>query len=190
MAQSLVVKLPDFTMQTDSQDETFRPRKGKWALVLLGSGAFVAGSLLIVSHPESPDERFWGYAGIVFFGLCGVVSFMQLLPGSSYLRLNRDGITICTMWRITFYRWSDIERFGVAEFTTLHGGIPQKHRMVGMDFSASFPHRERARAVKSMNRTLTGFEGALPDNYGWDYTELAEHLTQLKEQYEQRTTPK
>jgi hypothetical protein len=127
---------------------------------------------------DSPQNRFWAYAGIVFFGLCAVVALIQFIPGSSFLRIRADGITVRTMWRTTFYRWSDIQSFGVAAMSL---GVRQ--RFVGLDFSATYPHRDKAQTIKKINRALTGFEGALPDNYGWDYAELAAHLNQLRERY-------
>lgn len=160
-------------------DETLRPRKGKWGLVLLGSGAFVAGGIWMVRHPDSWSTAFCGYAGILFFGLGVVVAIIQLIPNSSFLWLGPDGMTVCTMWRSHFYRWSDIERFGVAEFTV----NSRRRRLVGMDFSASYPHRNKAKAMKEISRNLSGFEGALPDNYGWDYAELAAHLNRLREKH-------
>ena len=60
----------------------------------------------------------------------------------------------------------------MAEFT-IHHGLSQRHRLIGLDFSASYPRRDRAQTLKSINRSLTGFEAALPDNYGWDYAKLA-----------------
>jgi hypothetical protein len=99
------------------------------------------------------------------------------------LRLSSEGITVRSMWRTTFYRWSDIERFGVAEFTTSQGSIWRRHRLVGLDFSANYPGRGRARTVKSINRGLTGFEAALPDTYGWDYVQLAAHLNRVREEH-------
>ena len=164
-------------MLSPTHDEILRPGKGKWALVLLGSAAFVGIGFWMVS--DSPQQRFWGYAGIVFFGLCAVVALVQFIPGSSFLRVGTDGITLRVMWRTTFYRWSDIERFGATEFSTFGA----RQRMVGLDFSATYPHRDKAQTVKKINRALTGFEGALPDNYGWDYAELAAHLNRLREQH-------
>ena len=164
-------------MSSATQDEILRPGKGRWALVLLGSAAFVGiGCWMAI---DSPKDRFWAYTGIGFFGLCAVIALIQFIPGSSFLRIRADGITIRSLWRTTFYRWSDIERFGATEFTT--GGARQ--RMVGLDFSATYPHRDRAQTIKKFNRALTGFEGALPDNYGWDYVELAAHLNRLRDQY-------
>ena len=165
-------------MPQPTKDEILRPRKGTWALVLLISAAFVPIGFLMVRDPASSRERFLAYGGIVFFGLCAAVALIQFIPGSSFLRISSDGITVRSMWRTTFYRWSDIERFGVAELSTGH-----RQLLVGLDFSASYPHRDRAQTVKRINRTLTGFEGALPDNYGRDCAELAAHLNQLREQY-------
>ena len=171
-------------MPPSSNDEILRPRKGTWALALLISAAFVSIGLLMLRDPAPSTERLLCYGGIVFFGLCAAVALIQFIPGSSFLRISSDGITVRSMWRTTFYRWSDIERFGVAEFST-----GQRHRLVGLDFSASYPHRDRAQTVKRINRTLTGFEGALPDNYGRDHAELAAHLNQLREQYVNSPAP-
>ena len=171
-------------MPPSSNDEILRPRKGTWALVLLISAAFVSIGFLVLGDPASSREKFWAYGGIAFFGLCAAVALIQFIPGGSFLRINSDGITVRSMWRTTFYRWSDIERFGVAEFST-----GQRHRLVGLDFSASYPHRDKAQTVKRINRTLTGFEGALPDNYGRDHAELAAHLNRLREQYVNSPAP-
>lgn len=172
-------------MLPSSNDEILRPRKGTWALVLLICAAFVSIGFLMVRDPGSSSrERFWAYGGIVFFGLCAAAALIQFVPGSSFLRISSDGITVRSMWRTTFYQWSDIERFGVAEFST-----GQRQRLVGLDFSASYPHRDKAQTIKRINRTLTGFEGALPDNYGRDCAKLAAHLNQLREQYANSPEP-
>lgn len=166
-----------------AHDEVFRPRKRKWGLILLGSVVFVAIGFLIMDNPHSFLDRFWAYASIIFFGHVAVVALLQFLPGSSFLRVGPDGITVRTMWRTTFCRWSDIERFGVAESSTFHGGVQQQHRMVGFNFSTTYLGRSKAGKLRGFNVRLTGFEAALPDNYGWDYAELAEHLNRLREQY-------
>lgn len=163
-------------MSSPTHDEIFRPGKGKWALTLLGSAAFVGiGCWMVI---DSPQDRFWGYGGIVFFGLGVVVALIQFIPGSSFLRIRADGITVRSMWRTTVYRWSDIERFGVATMS-----VGARQSFVGLDFSATYPHRDKAKKLKNINRALIGFEGMLPDNYGWDYAELAAHLNRLREQH-------
>ena len=163
-------------MEPGTHEETLRPRKGKWALMLLLCGGFAGGGFWM-AHDADSSNRFWGYFNMAFFGLGVLVALIQFIPGSSFVHLGPDGLTVRSMWRSTFYRWSDIERFGVARLATAPG-----ERFIGLDFSASYPWRDRAKTVKKINRTLTGFEGALPDNYGWDYVELAAHLNRLREQ--------
>jgi hypothetical protein len=167
----------------DDSEQVLRPRKRKWALVFLVCGAFFGGGFLMLAHPEDASDRFGGYLCIVFFGLCAVASLAQLVPGSSFLRLAPDGLTFRSMWRTRSYRWSDIERFGVAEVNTVHGFTRQRHPMVGFDFSASYPDQDKAVRLRSLNRRLTGFEAALPDNYGWSHEALAEHLNMLRARY-------
>jgi uncharacterized membrane protein len=170
-------------MTPTTHEETLHPRKRKWALVFLGSAAFVAGGFFMVNQSNSSSERFWAYLCIVFFGLCVLVGLIQFIPGSSFLRLGPDGFTVRAMWRSTFYRWSDVEQFGVTRIP------PANQPVVGFDFSTNYPRRDQARVIKRINRNLTGFEAALPDNYGWDCAELAAHLNQLREQYASSHAP-
>jgi len=58
--------------------------------------------------------------------------------------------------------------------------------LIGFDFSANYRDFDKGRRLKEMNRGLIGFEASLPDNYGWKYAELAEHLNTLKARYENR----
>jgi hypothetical protein len=166
-----------------SHIEVLRPRKGKWALVLIASAAFVAIGFGMLRDPGTSTDRFVVYGGIVFFGICGLVSLIQFVPGSSFLRLTSDGMTVRSLWRTSSYRWSDIERFGVGHVKGTHGGFGKNQRLIGFDFSVSYPGRDKAQTLKNINRKLSGFEASLPDNYGWDYAELAEHLNTLRERY-------
>ena len=122
-------------------------------------------------------DRLFDLGGIVFFGVGGLVALVQFVPNSSFLQVGPDGLTIRTMWRNTFYRWSDIEAFGVA--SAFHSGI-------GLNFATTYPG---ARKVRALMRRLTGFEGALPDNYGRNCAELADYLNRLREQYLGSPTP-
>jgi Bacterial PH domain len=165
-------------------DQVLRPRKKKWALLLLICLGFVAGGLLMLRDPHV--DQFKGYFCVIFFGASAVVVLVQFVPGSNFLRLDSEGLTVRTIWRTQSLRWSDIERFGVAEFSTTHGFLRQRHQLVGYDYSASYPHVDQWRTLKNMNRGISGFEASLPDNYGWDNAELAEHLNTLKARYENR----
>src|SRR5213594_3782394 len=100
---------------------------------------------------RSPGSRngFFEYGGVAFFGLGAVVSLLQFVPNSSFLRVDPEGLTIRTMWRTTLYRWTDIEEFGVA-------GSFGGNRLVGLNFSASYSGG--ARKLRAFMRRLTGFE--------------------------------
>ena len=150
-------------------------------LLMAGSAAFVAAGIWIIGKPGTPFDRFMGWSGLVFFGLCFLVAVIQILPGASFLRLEAEGFTVCSMWRTTFYRWSDIESFGVAEFT-IAAPVPTRHRMVGFNFSPSYPRAAKSPGLKRFNRSLTGYEAALPDNYGWKHDMLAARLNQWREE--------
>jgi hypothetical protein len=170
-------------MAASDLDQILRPRKGKWMLILLVSVVFVVGGFFMLRNPGSARDRIGAEICIGFFGLGILVSLAQFVPGSSFLRLTPEGMDVRSMWRTKAYRWSDIERFGVAEFSTIHGGVRQRHRMIGYDFSPSYPEQNQGLALRSFNRRLSGFEAALPDNYGWSYEALAEHLNTLRNQY-------
>ena len=155
-----------------SYDEVFRPGKRKWALVFLICAVFVAIGFWTRGDPGTSSDRFWTDGGIVFFGIGILVSLIQFVPGSSFLRLTSDGITVRVMWRTTSYRWADIERFGVSY-----------QGMIGLDFSSSYPERDRFPTLRKICRWSSGFDGALPDNYGWSLAELAAYLNSMRARY-------
>jgi len=151
--------------------EVLRPRKATWALVLLICGGFVAIAVLVLRDPKAAADRIWASFATTFFGLGVLVSLLQFLPGSSFLLLTTEGLTVRTMWRTTSYRWVDIERFGVTA------------QLVGLNFVPAYPRGRMAQALMTLNKTLTGFEAALPDNYGRSRAELAAYLNSLKDRY-------
>ena len=151
--------------------EVYRPSRKAWTGVLLVCVVFVAIGCAVI-RSSGGRHRLFAFGGILFFGVGGLVALVQFVPNSSFLQVGPDGLTIRVMWRNTFYRWSDIERFGVAS---------SFNRSVGLNFSTTYAGG--ARKLRDFLRRLTGFEGALPDNYGRDCAELAEHLNSLREEY-------
>ncbi|HXR85359.1 MAG TPA: STM3941 family protein [Stellaceae bacterium] len=89
------------------------------SLLSLGSVALVALGIFLVDHQRNFVDAFWGWASIVFFGLCAVAGVLDLIaPRLSYIELTRDGFRIVyllrrqrvpTPWReiaaIEVYRW-------------------------------------------------------------------------------------
>ena len=143
-----------------SAAEVLRPALPKWLAMVAISVAFVwIGVTIRGTHPLA------GWSCIVFFGLCGVAGVLNLLPNASRLRLDDDGFEIRSLFRTRRVRWADVARFG-----TMRIGV---NTMVGFDFVDGYRGSDRLRRV---NRDLSGFQAALPDNYGLKATALAERM--------------
>jgi hypothetical protein len=127
----------------------------------------ICGALAFGPH-ASASMRFGGWSGLVFFGLCGILAVIQLIPGASFLRLEDSGFTVRSCWRDHFYPWSDIESFGVARGTG-------SRDWVGFNFVPGSQLAVAAR-LKELNRSQAGYEAMLPDTYGWATSTLADHL--------------
>jgi len=166
-------------MESFGSDQILRPRKGKWALILVICAACAVFGCKMLGDPD--EDRVKAYLCIAAGIFGAAVALAQLIPGSSFLQLSPEGLVVRTIWRTKSYRWSDIEQFGVAEVRTGHLG--QRQKLVGYDYSPSSPEANQGRALKDLNRKLSGFEASLPDNYGWSHAELAEHLNTLKSRY-------
>jgi hypothetical protein len=166
-------------MTPEPRELVLRPAKRKWVLVTLICGAFSIVGVGMVLNAAAPFDRVQAWFGLGFFGLGLVIAVVQLLPGSSFVRISEEGLLVRSLWRDHFYKWSDIESFGVAEFTTIHSGIPQKHRTVGFNFSPTAADAQRGAGLKKLSRALAGFEAALPDSYGRDPAEFASELNRI-----------
>ena len=139
-----------------------RPSRVKSVLLLLISAVFVVGGIGMISSGDGGD-RFGGIACLVIFGLCSLVFGVQLLPGSSYLRLEMSGFTMCSLFRKYFYSWGEIDG---AFFVTRIG----TRRMVSFNFGPVHP---TSKGLRKVNRTIAGADGALPDSYGKKVDALA-----------------
>lgn len=137
---------------------TLRPRRWKTVLMLLVSLGFVSlGTVL------NRDGRLAGWLATGFFALCAVVFAIQIHPCSSFLLLEKDGFTVCPLFRSQKLGWDRVREFGVAEV-----GLS---RLVGWNFVAGPSQAPQMRAV---SKKLAGYEGVLPDTYGMTAGQLAE----------------
>ena len=140
--------------------EVLRPSPAKWlAMVAISAGFVWVGLRIMGTHPLV------AWACIVFFGLCGAIGLLNLLPGASRLLLDDDGFEMVSLFRRTRVRWADVARFGTTRI-----GV---NTMVGFDFVEGYRGGDRLRSV---NRSLSGFQGALPDTYGMKAAALAERM--------------
>jgi hypothetical protein len=154
----------DMPMGTSGFTEpvVYRPKKAKTLLFLLLCLAFVACGLLMIHEGKA-----FGWLGVAFFGLGVIVFTLQLLFDCSHLRVSSSGIEVRSLWRTHSYKWSDISHFFPGQISS--------RSMVLFDYSPAYHKSQIGRVVA---KTLTGAEGALPDNYGFTAEALAEHLNQ------------
>ena len=149
--------LPDVALH---DVELLRPSPWKMLALLAISAGFVWIAVVIADR-----NLLIAWLCGVFFGLCGLVALVSLVPDANHLRLDADGLEIRSLFRSTRYPWRDIARFGPTRV-----GL---HTMVGLDFAG---HVDDAARLRRVNRGLTGFDGALPDTYGRKAATLALHL--------------
>ena len=116
------------------------------------------------------SEGWIGYACAAFFALGIPVAIIQLVPGSSYLQLDENGITICSLFRKSTVPWSIVAEFFVV--TLSQTGVTV-HKMVGFNYIPSY---DRARVGRRVSKIIGKCEGALPDTYGMTAEELAKNL--------------
>src|SRR5262245_44959917 len=87
---------------------TLYPKKSSAVWLLLASSAFVVVGIWMGNSKE------WiGYAGAAFFALGIPVALIQLLPGSSYLRIDDTCLTFSSLFRKTSVPWSVVDEFFV-----------------------------------------------------------------------------
>jgi len=135
---------------------------GIWLCIRLGAGVYLAAGTLVA--------------------VCAYFAFNAWLsrPGSALLGVSPEGLTVRFAGRSSFFKWTEIERFGVAK-CILKRGV---HRAVGIRFTDSKKSLCLNRnSVCPQKRIRAGFDAVLLDNYGRDCAELAEHLEELRQRY-------
>ena len=144
---------------------TLRPSVAKTVLLLLIALLFVAGGIWM----GQTGERI-GYLIAAFFALGIPVAIINFIPGASYLSIEHDGLTVCSLFRKGQILWEDVDEFFVVK-------LKQKgltvHTMVGLNFSSSY---DRTRTARAIVKALAECEGSLPDTYGQKAEELADYL--------------
>ena len=98
-------------------------------------------------------------------GLGSLILLIQIFPGSSYLRLNKNSFGISILFRKYKTYWKDIKDFGI--LTMSHLGIQKK--MVGFNYIDDY---DRSKFKRLMDKDITGFESGFTDTYGIKAEEL------------------
>jgi hypothetical protein len=106
-------------------------------------------------------------------GCRGTRAVVQLLPGASNLRIDRDGFTCRSLFRSWSVRWDEVDHFFVVSLR--QSGL-RVHQMVGWNHLVAGGSRGRR-----LSSALAGCEGALPDTCGMKAAALADHLNRCLE---------
>ena len=143
-----------------------RPSRWRW-LVLL----FFAASSTVIAVPRIHDGDQRGWFVLSIFGIFTLTALIVILPAASYLRLTREGFTVCSLYRKSFTRWSEVTEF--------RGASVGLNTLVGFDYAPEF---QRWRRGRRLSAAISGCEGALPDTYGLGAVKLAVLMTAYREQ--------
>jgi hypothetical protein len=154
-------------MHDFESEQLLHPSKLRMILFAMLSVVFVAGGICGINSGDTAT----GWCVTLFFGLCGIVCILNILPNASHLRLTKEGFEVKSLYRARTYSWSDVHDFRVYEV--------ENKKMVGFDLSDSHPTGATTRKVSS---ALTGVEDGLPDTYGMK----AEALARLMDEWKSR----
>ena len=144
-----------------------RPRRQKLLLAFIVCAAMVPAGIAIAHTPGI--RSYLGYPIAALCGVCAIALLGSVLPGSSYLEVNARGLSLCAMYRKSFFAWSDIARFVPIDM----GG----HGMVGIEFA---PHYTGSALGRRWAQRIGGVDGALPDTYGYTAEELVAALNEAR----------
>ena len=140
---------------------------------------FLCGTFVAIGIWMGVTGEWIGYLIAGFFGLGVVIFIVQLIPGSTYLRLDPESFTFCSLYRRTTLPWSAIDGFHVVVMRQT--GL-KVHELVGFNFVSSY---DRSQFGRQISNAVAECEGGLPNTYGKSAEELAhlmnEHLHKWRE---------
>ncbi|MFL0742018.1 MAG: hypothetical protein AB8B42_07140, partial [Prochlorococcus sp.] len=89
-------------MNSTKEEITFYPNKIQWVLILITSIGFMYYSIA----SSAKADNFILFCTILS-ALMIPLSAVMLLPGSSWLKVDRQGIRFAHIFRVTYIKWSD-----------------------------------------------------------------------------------
>ncbi len=151
---------------------TFYPSKIKSFFLFLISLIFVFLALYI-----NKTEEIFYWLCLVLFGLGAVIFLLQILfPKSFYLKITEKGIEIKSLFKSSFMSWEIIKDFEVGKIHTRF----RNKKMIMINFEDSYSKQIFGR---NLAKLISGYEGALPDNYGMKHEELVKILNKYKNKF-------
>ncbi|WP_131667089.1 PH domain-containing protein [Chryseobacterium taiwanense] len=142
---------------------TLRPGKVKNIILVLISIAFMCMGIALI------EKNLWvAILTIFLFGISLLVFSINLIPNTSYLKIDERGLEMKNLFRTTFIPWQVI-----SDFTTKQIFL---NKVVMFNIDENF-----LRISKMKSR-----QGAFPDTYGMSAKKLATLLNDYKNQLDNR----
>ncbi len=148
-------------------EKKYRPKKTKTILLALISLLFTVIGLFV-----NQDESTKGGLISVFFGLCLLVFIIQLIPGSTELKLTNEGFEITNLFCKNLTKWKDVETFKI--------GYTGRNKTIMFDYVQDHNKHETGKIIA---KQLSGSHGGLPTTYGLKAADLLEIMNEWKKKY-------
>ncbi len=159
-------------LKDDNKTVLLKPSVRKWLLMLSFT---VAGVVTAQLSGSDMKGGVFGYWFVLVFGSVGsLIAAIQLIPGSSSLKLDRAGITITKVFRKRFVPWCECGEFKVRVLEADYRWLTWTKSEFVM-FSSG-----RSDWNAEMSRKLTGEDDYLPDTYGMRAQALCDLLNEWR----------
>lgn len=142
-----------------------KPQPWKPLILLILNLAFVAMGIYLLIDKQNQ----YGWFTIVFFGICAIISLLQLIPNSNYLLIHPKGLTIKTFLNTTELEWKDIKNISSKKILF--------NTFTILKFSDDFHGKFLNNKIDSI---LTNKEGLLPNSFGMNSEKLCRILNEYK----------
>ena len=147
-----------------AENKTYRPKKSKTVLLALVSLVFLLIGLYMIK-----EEPLKGGMITAFFGICFLVFVVQLIPGSTELKLTEEGFEMTNLFRKNTTKWTDVESFQI--------GYLGRNKTIMFDFVEQYKKQATGKIIA---KQISGNHGALPSTYGLRAAELLQILNAWK----------
>lgn len=141
-----------------------RPKNSRTILLLIMSLAFVAIGVWLILRGE--PKGYW----CIFFLLCAIVFTIQLMPNSTYIKLQDDGFEMVSLFKSAFIKWEEVDDFAPI--------VISGNELVGFNFTEKYHGKAK---MRELNKSMVGREGCTAAQYSMKASELARLMQEMKD---------
>lgn len=138
-----------------------KPSKIKSTILILISIGFISLGIKLLEK-----NILIAVLNIFFFGICLIIFMINMIPNSSYLKIDEKGIEMKNLFKITFIPWQAVSGF--------------KTKFIFVNRLVTFTIDEKLLE----NSKMKGKSGAFPDTYGMSAKNLANLLNEYKVKFD------